>query len=126
VNGRLAKYLVPAFEVCRAVRQKPRCSALRPHDARGTYTAAVDLGPAELLIILLVVLLLFGGAKLPELARSLGRAKQEFESASRGAPSTTGHPAPDRSGTSATSADEPAPDAARPTEAEPPPAAGEP
>jgi sec-independent protein translocase protein TatA len=32
-----------------------------------------------LLIILLVVLLLFGGAKLPKLARSLGEAKQEFE-----------------------------------------------
>ena len=32
-----------------------------------------------MLIILLVLLLLFGGAKLPKLARSLGEAKQEFE-----------------------------------------------
>jgi sec-independent protein translocase protein TatA len=39
----------------------------------------VNLGTPELLIILLVVLLLFGGAKLPKLARSLGEAKQEFE-----------------------------------------------
>lgn len=38
-----------------------------------------SIGTPELLIILLVVLLLFGGAKLPKLARSLGEAKQEFE-----------------------------------------------
>ena len=37
-------------------------------------------GP-DLLIILAVILLLFGGAKLPELARSLGRAKREFHDA---------------------------------------------
>jgi sec-independent protein translocase protein TatA len=37
-----------------------------------------------LLIILLVVLLLFGGAKLPKLARSLGEAKQEFERGTKG------------------------------------------
>ena len=34
-------------------------------------------GP-ELLIILLVVLLLFGGSKIPQLARSLGQAQREF------------------------------------------------
>ena len=39
------------------------------------------LGPTELLVILLIVLLLFGGKKLPELARSLGLAKKEFEKA---------------------------------------------
>jgi sec-independent protein translocase protein TatA len=38
----------------------------------------VDLGAPELLIILLVVLVLFGGAKLPKLARSLGQAQSEF------------------------------------------------
>ena len=37
-------------------------------------------GAPELLIILVVVMLLFGGAKLPQLARSLGQAKKEFES----------------------------------------------
>ena len=37
------------------------------------------IGAPELIIILLVVLLLFGGAKLPKLARSLGQAKNEFE-----------------------------------------------
>lgn len=36
------------------------------------------LGAPELLIVLVVVLLLFGGAKLPKLARSLGQAQREF------------------------------------------------
>ena len=38
-----------------------------------------SLGPPELLIILIVVLVLFGGAKLPKLARSLGQAQKEFK-----------------------------------------------
>lgn len=38
-----------------------------------------EVGAPELLIILVVVLVLFGGAKLPELARSLGKAKKEFQ-----------------------------------------------
>lgn len=37
------------------------------------------LGPPELLIVLLIVLLVFGGAKLPKLARSLGQAQKEFK-----------------------------------------------
>jgi sec-independent protein translocase protein TatA len=37
----------------------------------------VPQGP-ELLVILLVVLLIFGGAKIPQLARSLGQAQREF------------------------------------------------
>lgn len=41
------------------------------------------LGAPELLIILVVVLVLFGGAKLPQLARSLGQAKNEFESGTK-------------------------------------------
>lgn len=36
------------------------------------------LGAPEMLIVLVIVLLLFGSAKLPKLARSLGSAKQEF------------------------------------------------
>ena len=36
------------------------------------------LGPPELLFILVLVLLVFGGAQLPKLARSLGRAQREF------------------------------------------------
>ncbi len=37
------------------------------------------LGGNEILVVLLIVLLLFGGSKLPELARSLGKAKNEFK-----------------------------------------------
>lgn len=41
--------------------------------------ASVNLGAPELLIVLLVVLVLFGGAKLPKLARSMGQAQTEFK-----------------------------------------------
>ncbi len=40
----------------------------------------MNLGTPELLVILLIVLLVFGGAKLPKLARSLGQAQKEFKS----------------------------------------------
>jgi sec-independent protein translocase protein TatA len=39
------------------------------------------LGTAEVLFILLIIMLLFGAAKIPELARSLGKAQREFQSA---------------------------------------------
>lgn len=38
-------------------------------------------GPPELLILLLVILLVFGGAKLPKLAKSIGEAQHEFKKA---------------------------------------------
>ena len=41
------------------------------------------IGISELLIIFLVLLLLFGGRKLPELARGLGKSIKEFRNASR-------------------------------------------
>ena len=37
-----------------------------------------SIGAPELLIVLVIILLVFGGAKLPQLARSLGRAQSEF------------------------------------------------
>jgi sec-independent protein translocase protein TatA len=37
------------------------------------------IGAPELLIVLVIVLVLFGGAKLPKLARSLGEAQREFK-----------------------------------------------
>jgi sec-independent protein translocase protein TatA len=36
-------------------------------------------GGSELLIVLVIVLVLFGGAKLPQLARNLGQAQREFK-----------------------------------------------
>ena len=38
-----------------------------------------SLSTSELIIILLIILLIFGGAKLPKLARSLGQAQKEFK-----------------------------------------------
>ena len=40
-------------------------------------------------LILAIVLLIFGGTKLPKLARSLGEAKKEFESSSNDDTTTT-------------------------------------
>ena len=40
----------------------------------------MNIGWMEILIILLVVIVLFGAAKLPELARSMGRSMRIFKS----------------------------------------------
>ena len=37
------------------------------------------LGAPELIIILVIVLLLFGAKRLPEMARSLGKSSKEFK-----------------------------------------------
>ena len=37
------------------------------------------LGTQELLVILVIVLVMFGGSKLPEIARSLGKSMHEFK-----------------------------------------------
>src|SRR5436305_10481428 len=41
----------------------------------------MNLGGPDLLIILLIVLVLFGAKKLPELARGMGQAVKEFQKA---------------------------------------------
>lgn len=38
-----------------------------------------SIGAPELLIILLIIVLVFGGSKLPKLAKSLGEAQREFK-----------------------------------------------
>ncbi|MFQ5976286.1 MAG: twin-arginine translocase TatA/TatE family subunit [Candidatus Hydrothermarchaeales archaeon] len=37
------------------------------------------LGQTELLIVFLIIVILFGSSKLPELARSMGKAKSEYK-----------------------------------------------
>jgi sec-independent protein translocase protein TatA len=41
------------------------------------------IGGPELLIILVIILLLFGAKKLPELARGLGKSMKEFKKATQ-------------------------------------------
>lgn len=39
----------------------------------------MPIGPTELIIILVILVLLFGARKLPELARGLGASAKEFK-----------------------------------------------
>ena len=43
----------------------------------------MGIGPWEILVILFVIILIFGGKKLPELARGLGLGLQEFKKATK-------------------------------------------
>lgn len=47
------------------------------------YVLAWALGPTEMIIIALVLLLLFGGKKIPELMKGLGKGMKEFKEASK-------------------------------------------
>lgn len=40
-----------------------------------------NLGPTELIIILLIVILLFGAKKIPEIAKGLGKGIKDFKGA---------------------------------------------
>jgi len=42
-----------------------------------------NIGPMELVVILVILLLLFGAKKLPELARSIGTSAKELKGAMR-------------------------------------------
>ena len=42
------------------------------------------LGGSEMIIVLVIVLLLFGGKKIPELMKGLGKGVKEFKDASKG------------------------------------------
>jgi sec-independent protein translocase protein TatA len=46
-------------------------------------TFFLAVGPWQIVIIVMVVLLLFGGKKIPELMRGLGSGIKEFKDASR-------------------------------------------
>ena len=47
------------------------------------FAGLLGLGGPEVLLIFAVLLLLFGGSKLPELAKGLGKSIKEFKQASR-------------------------------------------
>jgi sec-independent protein translocase protein TatA len=57
------------------------------HELQLTYILKQSImdftSPMHLLLILLVVMLLFGGKKIPELMRGLGQGMREFKKASR-------------------------------------------
>jgi sec-independent protein translocase protein TatA len=48
--------------------------------------AIAGLGTTELVIVLVIILLLFGGAKLPALAKGLGQSIKEFKNAAKDEP----------------------------------------
>ncbi len=41
----------------------------------------MSIGYTEIIVIVLIILLLFGAKRIPELARALGKAKKEFQKA---------------------------------------------
>ena len=43
-----------------------------------TMLLIAGLGPTELVVIVLVIVLLFGATKLPQLAKALGQSKKAF------------------------------------------------
>jgi sec-independent protein translocase protein TatA len=50
----------------------------------GAFILFLNLGGGEIVLILFVILLLFGGKGIPNIARTLGKATREFKEASRG------------------------------------------
>jgi sec-independent protein translocase protein TatA len=47
------------------------------------------MGPWQIILILAIVVLLFGGKKIPELMKGLGKGVKEFKDASKGETETT-------------------------------------
>ena len=43
-----------------------------------------EFGAPQVILVLLVILLLFGGRKIPELMKGLGRGVKDFKEASKG------------------------------------------
>lgn len=55
------------------------------HEMTSFFLALIgDIGGAELLLIFVLVLVLFGGKRLPEFARGLGKSIREFKKATSG------------------------------------------
>ena len=69
----------------------------------------LGIGPLEIVIVLIIVLIIFGPKRLPDLGRSLGRGMREFKDSVTGKDKDELPAAED-------SADKPEPVAAEPTE----------
>jgi len=50
------------------------------------------LGTPEIILIIVVVLILFGGKKIPELMKGLGKGVKEFKDASNSTPNSDEKP----------------------------------
>ena len=94
----------------------------------------MNFGPPELLIVLIVVLVVFGGSKIPKLARNLGQAQSEFKKG-LGQVGESSDASPEPAASAASSAGDAPPIAAPPAAADtpttfappppPPPGAGQ-
>ena len=49
------------------------------------------IGTQELLIVLVILLFIFGGTRLPQLAKGLGKSIREFKQGATGADEAAGH-----------------------------------
>ena len=47
------------------------------------YVLAGAIGPTEVILIVVVIVLLFGGRKIPELMKGIGQGMKEFKKASQ-------------------------------------------
>ena len=54
------------------------------------FLGPLGLGTTEIILILAVVLLMFGGRKIPELMRGLGKGVKEFKDAKDGSDKPAG------------------------------------
>jgi sec-independent protein translocase protein TatA len=61
--------------------------------ATPSFLAVFGLGPTELIVILVILLVLFGGSKLPSLARGLGQSVKEFKKSQKDDEPETAKPA---------------------------------
>ncbi len=50
------------------------------------------IGPTEIILILVIVLLFFGGKKIPEMMRGLGKGMKEFKDAQKDDPAPPSNP----------------------------------